>query len=473
MAVERLGALRRFPARSAVGIVVDRMLGRSSGAVADPLAALRSARSYARQIDRLHERHLLGGGMHDLREGDVSLASVVTHRDEVARLLARAVAAGEYHFRPATVRTIRAGGKLRDVYALSLADMLVAAAVADALDAAIAPTLAPSLYSYRAGVPWWRGAQALASYVRAHKRAHPDPRDRGLYVLRRDVERYTDTIPVGPGSAIWPQLRAVLGDVRKADWELIESTLRPAIAGRRNGPEARTAGVPTGQPISCVAFNLYLSRLDHDLAAIPGAFFARYSDDLVFAHPDPGVVVGAASIVDQRIAELGIRLNPDKSRDLYLTGAGRPSSALAAFRGTTTVGFLGLQVSASGTLALEPAKARALTRDLARRANGAARAAATPREAARRACAAVRRALQSNDPSISSASASLVQSVVTDRDQLRDLDRRIAQSVASAVTGEPSVRAFRSLSTRTLRTRHGLPSLVALRNASGRRRVRR
>ena len=411
--------------------------------------------------------------MHDLREGEVSLASVVAHRDEVARLLARAVAAGEYRFRPATVRRIRAGGKRRDVFALSLTDMLVGAAVADALDVAIAPTLSPSLYSYRAGVPWWRGAQALAAYARAHQQARPNPRDRGLYVLRRDVERYTDTIPVGSGSGLWPQLRAALGEVRSADWELIVDTLRPAIAARRSGAERRTAGVPTGQPISCVAFNLYLSGLDHELAAISGAFFARYSDDLVFAHPEPWVVARAAALIDERIAQLGLRLNQDKSHDLYLTAAGRPSDHLPAFRGTTTVGLLGLQVTASGTLALEPAKARALTRDLSRRANGAARASATPEEAARRACSAVRRALQSDDPGVATPSAPLVRSVVTDRGQLRDLDRRIALSVAAAVTGEPSARAFRRLSMRSLRRQHGLPSLVATRNASGPRRVRR
>ena len=52
-------------------------------------------------------------------------------------------------------------------------------------------------------------------------------------------------------------------------------------------------GVPTGQPISCVLFNLYLSGLDAQLDRIPGAFYARYCDDIVFAHPDPDVVRAA------------------------------------------------------------------------------------------------------------------------------------------------------------------------------------
>ena len=481
MAVEGLGEAPRVRPRLSLGWLLDRVLRRapSRTRAGDPLRALRSPAIYARQIDRLHERHLLGPGMHQLREGDVSLASVVARRDEVARVLAGAVAAGEYRFRAATVRSIRAGGKRRDVVSLGLADTIVGAAVAAALDEALAATLSPSLYSYRPGVPWWRGAQAFGAFARAHAAARPDPRTRGLYVLRRDVEAYTDTIPVEPGSEIWPQLRGILGEVRPVDWRLIEDALRPEMRRSRSGPAGRrAAGVPTGQPISCTAFNLYLTTLDHELAKIPGAFYARYSDDLLFAHADPRVAVDAAARIEARVGALGLRLNPEKSQDLYLNGAGRPSEVAVGptFRGTTAVPFLGLRIGAAGTLALAPLKARRFTRDLARRAAGAARVSTGPDEAARRACAAIRRALFVDDPATRAAAAVLLRAVVTDRGQLAELDRRIAQAVATVVTGEPSGRAFRHFPIHRLREEFGLPSLVELRNAHGapgRRRGRR
>jgi hypothetical protein len=57
--------------------------------------------------------------------------------------------------------------------------------------------------------------------------------------------------------------------------------------------------------------------------------------------------------------------------------------------------------------------------------------------------------------------------VVTDRQQLADLDRRIAHEVAAAVLGDRSGRAFRVLPPATLRTMFGLPSLVEARNRVG------
>jgi len=85
---------------------------------------LADPRSYERQLDRLLDRHAFGRGMHDVREGEVSLASVAVRRGEVARLIARTVASGGYVPAPALLRTIRAGGKRRAVLALGLVDLL-------------------------------------------------------------------------------------------------------------------------------------------------------------------------------------------------------------------------------------------------------------------------------------------------------------------------------------------------------------
>ena len=115
----------------------------------DLASILADPRRYRDQIDRLHQQHVAGRGMHELRQGAVSLASVAARRDEVAKLMARSVAAGDYQFGPAELRTIRVGGKQRVVFALSLADRLVHGVLSDALEAAIEPSLSDRLYSYR------------------------------------------------------------------------------------------------------------------------------------------------------------------------------------------------------------------------------------------------------------------------------------------------------------------------------------
>ena len=155
------------------------------------------------------------------------------------------------------------------------------------------------------------------------------------------------------------------------DWDVVEGVVRPDVSGRGAPSGPRLRGVPTGQPISCVLFNLYLRDLDRELAAVPGGFYARYSDDIVFAHPDPRVVRAADATLRERIAALGLALNEAKGRELYLTAAGHRSSAWPAARGTQHVPLLGLRITAEGTLALDPAKARELVHDIRRRAEAA------------------------------------------------------------------------------------------------------
>ena len=477
-----LGRLARWLERVRSAIV-HRTVGRPRGfAIAsgrDLHRALGDPRAYREQIDRLHERHLLGGGLYELTQDGVSLGTVVMRRDEIARLLARTVASGTYRPQPARLRTIRVNGKARVVFALPLADVIVHGVVSRLIESAAADRLSPNLYSYREGIPWWRAATGLATYVRGHRRI-PGVRDGGVYVLRRDVNAYTDSIPVDTASPVWPILQRAVDaggagqGIDPGDWDLIEHVVRPEIEVPDGTPVRRDSGVPTGQPISCVLFNLYLADMDRELSSIPGAFYARYSDDMAFAHPDPAVARRAAALIVEHLAALGLKLKQEKSRDLFLTVAGRPSDAWPEARGANAVTFLGLKVNADGTLGLDRVKARGLVRDVERRAQAAVDAAADPEEAGRLAAAVIRQAIDPDDPDASLKTASLIRWIVTDRRQLAELDHRIARAMAGVLTNDRSIRAFRRMPPRLLRERYGLPSLVALRNQVGRpRRARR
>ena len=418
----------------------------------------------------------MGRGIYELREGDVSLASVAARHRDVAQLIARTVAAGAYEPGPAEVRTIRVGGKRRVVFALGLVDLLVHRVVSDALETAIEPTLSPRLLSYRSGIPWWRGAQDLAAWVREHE----GRRDRngrlqgGLYVLRRDIRSYTDTIPVDDGSAVWEMVGRALSPAEPMTpwaWSVVRSVVRPAVLGPRGRPLNRDRGAPTGQPVSCVLFNLYLRELDHELAAVNDGFYARYSDDIAFAHVDHRVAQQAAAAMDAVVARLGLTLNAEKGRDFYLTRAGHASDRWPGANGAQHVPLLGLRVGADGTVGLEPVKAREVVRDSRRRASAAAAASTDHDEAADLACAMVRRALDPGDMQAAARAAPLLRHVVTDRRQLAELDHRIAREVAGVLVGDRSVRAFRTMPPARLRGRHGLPSLVEARNGRRRRRA--
>lgn len=438
----------------------------------DVHACLSDYRRYERQIERLHLHYLSTGHLYELEQDGVSLASVVLNKSRFARLLAKSVECGEYGFEPARVRTIRVDGKKRVVYLLRLTDLVVHGVVADLIAEAMAPALHGGLYSYRKGISWWTAVSDFAAYVRHHRRSRPDPKTRGLCVLRRDIDSYTDSIPVGSKSPVWEMLRDLLGEplpkgsVRQTDWAVIEQVVRPEAYRIAHSRFSLFRGVPTGQPISCVLFNLYLQPVDQQLASIPGAFYARYSDDIRFAHPDPRIVQAADSQLEAIVAQLGLKINRAKSQDFYLTCAGRRSAQWPDAKPATWIPFLGCRISAHGTVSLNRSKGRSLLRDLRRRAFQTAKLLGKKslRVRGQTVCAVVNQALDPRHNVFQQRWATLVRRAVTDRHQLRQIDHWIARIVVQAVTGRDGVRAFRAVSYRTLRREWNLVSVVHARN---------
>jgi hypothetical protein len=382
----------------------------------------------------------------------------------VARKVARAVASGDYRIGPATVRRIRVDGKPRRVFDHELIDALIHGVVADAVGRAAEPTLSPALYSYRPGRSWADAVAALARVVRSHRRERPDPRDRGLYVLRRDIDAYTDSIPVDPSSRLWRQIADLFpssDDRSGAAWDTLVDVVRPRIHGPRGGVLVLDRGVATGQPISCVLFNLYLGGIDRELGVVPGLFYARYSDDLILVHPDAAVARDVGELLDARLDELRLRVSPSKRVDAYLTGAGRPSGSWPEARGTTSVAFLGMRVGMDGGVSLGSAKVRRLLSDARRRARNAARMLrdASVDVRGRAVTVVLNDLLDPNETRLRASPASLLARMVTDRAQLDQLDHALARVVASAVTGDPGAAAFRRVPYRIIRGDWGLRSL--------------
>lgn len=426
---------------------------------------------YLDQIDRLHDKNSRRNRLYELEQDGVPLASLCMNRNHVARVLAKMVGRGRYELGPARIKNVTLNGKVRKLFQLRVTDLIVHGVVAEILNERMQSELSSQVYSYQRGVPWWRAASDFARYVREHRRSRPRVSDRGLYVLRRDIREYTDSIPVADSSNLWVRLRAMLGlegerdGMNERHWELLRKVVRPEAYREPGAYCCNIRGVPTGSPISTSLFNFYLMPLDQALASISGAFYARYSDDLLFAHPDAGVAREAGERLAAVLWDLNLETNREKDRDLYFNGAGRPTSVWMGTRGTSAVGFLGCEVSFKGVVSLKPRKMRALLRDVRIRVRRTL-AALPEAEAGRRGevvCSVVNEALDPNSP-CRQKSAPLLSGLVTDRPQLREIDYCIARIVASGLSGDSSVRAFRKVPYRTLRREWNLVSLYHRRN---------
>lgn len=430
------------------------------------------------QLHRLAGR-VRGARLARLVQDGARLRRLVEESRRTSRLLADALADGSFAPSAVTLRAASIGGKQRLLAALPPLDLVAHAVIADELARRLEPRLSPQLFSYRRGRSSLTALRAVASGVSRHRRAHADPRARGLFVLRADVQNYTDSWPIDEGAPLWSDLRAATGiEDDGAHWRMLRRLLVPELVGAPAPVAVSSAPSPVGverrgllfgAPTTNVLANLYLAPLDAEMAAVPGLIYARFGDDVFCAHTDLAVLRAVQASLEAVLTARGLRLNQRKVRVLFWNGAGRRSPSAPQIEGAREVAFVGGAVSFGGGIALSPRKWSALVGDLrarVRRTAAVLRASSpSPYDETALAQALVDVVNQSLaiDAPLATEYAPLLAGMVSDRRQLADLDRLLALWIAEAVSQRGGVRAFRDLPWRRLRAL-GLQSLVKARN---------
>jgi len=429
------------------------------------------------QLHRLAAR-VRGARLARLVQDGVRLRRLIEESRRTSRLLAGALADGSFAPSAVALRAARIGGKQRLLAALAPLDLVAHAVIADELARRLEPRLSPQLYSYRRGRSSLTALRAVARGVSRHRRAHADPRARGLFVLRADVQDYTDSWPIHDGAPLWSDLRAVTGlDDGGAHWRMLRRLLVPEIVGAPPlvavAPAPPPAGVERrgllfGAPTTNVLANLYLAPLDAQMDAVPGLLYARFGDDVFCAHEELAVLRAVQASLEALLSARGLRLNQRKVRVLFWNGAGRRSPSAPQIEGAREVAFVGGAVSFDGGVALSPRKWSALVGDLrtrVRRTAAVMRASSPPpgdSELAQVLVDVVNQSLSIDAP-MATDYAPLLAGLVSDRRQLAELDRLMALWIAEAVSQRAGARAFRGLPWRRVRAL-GLKSLVKERN---------
>jgi hypothetical protein len=417
-----------------------------------------------RQIDLLAAR-ADGRRLDALGQDGVSFTQLLLDRETVVALLSRALRDASY--RPGSARIVRAfiAGKWREMARLGVLDLLVHGVLSEVLGERLEPLLSPRVYSYRSKRSPWHALRLLARVARVHCAQRPDPRTRGLYVLRSDVHSYAPTIPLDVASRIWPELREVCGlDAESPHWRMVHALVTQELLEEDGTPRSRARGVLFGAPSSNALMNMYLMPLDVALAELGGAC-ARFGDDVLFAHADPSVVRGARTTLERILGARGLSVNPEKMRVLYWNGAARPSLEWPEAAPVSAVTFLGASIGFDGTIGLSPIKWRAVLRDLRARIVRTARLVEddAPQARARILASMIDEAFELSVET-GLPHKQMVTDLVSDRRQLAQLDYWIARWIAEAATGKMGPRALRWISPGWLRREAGLTSRVVARN---------
>jgi hypothetical protein len=438
--------------------------------VEHPLNKLYHPATYATQIEKLRKKQRQAHRQDDNSQQRAALSAISIHRRSFSRVLTRTIQRGEYVFSPMEERIVRIGDKDRSLYRSSISDKIVLAALAEITVELIAPYLSPSVYSYQKGKSSLTALNHFASYLAHHKSSRPEPKDRGLYIIKRDISAYGESIPVTDDSPLWEILQDALvnrGGVPNADpfLSLLKSAIRPQVVKVSGKVTELDVGVPTGSSIQPAICNLYLTPLDRTLDTIPGSFFARYGDDFLFAHPEAAVARKAAFRIDEIAQKLRLEIKDEKKQNCYFTNPGRPSVDWPETTNSSFIEYLGCRISFSGIIGLKTEKAHRLLRDLRTRMrtmrnllDGSSVDTLAPVL-----CAVVNAAMDPHE-SLCHPTSSLLRYIVNDRAQLKHLDYLIALSLAETLSGKQGVRAFRTIPYKKLRRTWNLHSLVVARN---------
>jgi hypothetical protein len=414
------------------------------------LPDLKSPKIYRAVLEGLAKKWAKRGRLDRLAIGELTLVELRSRAEELSRLLAKVVSHGEYELSPLVPRRGRFEGKNRVIYRPNLLDAVVLTVLARYLSAASEAELAPTLHSYRAGHSTWLALEQLADFLGVY-RAAVTVRERGLFVMRRDVAKYGDSIPTDDGSPLVLAVDRVLArDVDERRRATIGALVHAALVHPVRWDDGSVApllrGIPTGSPIQPPLLNLYLSPVDVELSSVPGGFYSRFGDDVLFLHPDPEEVLRVSRRFDSALAERGLVSNATKRQDLYFNGAGRPPTTVSGFRPTQSLEYLGAQVSFSGRLGLKCEHFQRLLRALRERLLNQARLCIGlgREERLRFLCIATRRALDPKD-ALALPNADRLHSALNDRSQMRDFDYRVASCIAEVIDGRRGVRAFRTV----------------------------
>lgn len=437
--------------------------------------ALFQPKTIEAEIIRMHEKYKTEGKDLYYREEGVELATIAQYATNYSKLFAKALKTGEYQIQPARLVEIETNGKKRTLYLFSINDSIVHGVVSNTIHSYCQEKniYSPNLKSYIKGKSHWKTLKEFAQFTRHHHQQTPI-KERGLYLLRRDIASYTDMIPVDDQSLLWPLLQKELEfpqhptPLEERAWLYTRQVIQTEAITKNGEIFKKTRGVPTGSPISTTLFNFYALDLDRKLDALNLSFYTRYGDDILVADPNRSKTDHASRLIQTTLQDYGLESNKKKLESYFLNNAGRhpppPPSGEAPgdqYPGRDRILFLGCDIKANGTVSLNKKTKNNMLQDLRERFS---RIDLTlpEEERLKLMCQSVAFALDPQQP-LCHKTAILLRYNITDRQCLHDLDKRISQEILKTLTGSASPRGYRETPIRKMRG-HGLPSLVALRN---------
>lgn len=351
-----------------------------------------------------------------------------------------------FHFRPSVGLNYNFNGKRRTLYIPPWEERIVDLLIYRLLSRKLHYWFSPSSYAYRDHT---FGLDRCQSRIAAVLRPAKSP----VYVIKRDISDYFASMN---HEILFRQLEKL---VAPDDYlfELISERIGFDYQDE-SGSHRATIGIPFGCASACVFANIHLTELDRQIDSIPSVHYFRYADDILLLSEDRGAALLVKEKLQDGLSKLRLMTKASHQADFLL--ARDPEEGDPLFERVVAFRHLGLQFEHSGSVSLSRDKQRKiqnLFRFAFRRARRRWKKIADPHERARTLIAIACQTIENGVRNVAILDYYLKHT--TDADQLRLLDRWLAEEILSLVFGGHKKGNFAKISYEQLR-RCGLPSLV-------------
>lgn len=320
----------------------------------------------------------------------------------------------EFHFREGIEVHHTFNRKRRTIYLFPWEERIVDQLLFQMLNRFFHSALSKHSYAYR-----YRdfGVDPCQHRIARALRNTPQP----LYLIKRDVADYSLSVDhdimlslleqwIDTGDYLYTLLRERVKF-------LVRTTLGCRLAER---------GVPFGSPIACLLYNIYLTPLDCEMAAIPGLNYFRYGDDILAFSASRESILEAADRLATTFARLKLRSKASYEKNMVFGahGAAGMFTSVAKFR------HLGLEFRSDGSVGLSRDKARKirnLFRYAFRRAGRKLQILQDPQQRAQLLIEVARQVIEGGIRSIAIIDYYLKH--VDDEEQVRLIDRWLAEEI--------------------------------------------
>jgi hypothetical protein len=357
----------------------------------------------------------------------------------------RALAHENFEFRPAVALKYNFNGKRRTLYISPWEERIVDLLLYRLLTRKLHAWFSLNSYAYRDRTLGLDRCQVrIANLLRS---GHGP-----IYLLKRDITDYFGSVD---HQILLSQL-AELVDPDDYLFRLLEQRVR-FLYQDECGLHQAEVGIPFGAAIACLFANIFLTALDRAVERLPGVHYFRYADDILVLSPERNAALKAREVLEHGMVDLRLRFKSSLQADLVIAALPSPD---ATFAGAREFRHLGLLFRAGGGVALSRDKSRKiqnLFRFAFRRGRRRWKKVLNPEG---RAKALVEIAVETIEKGVRNvAILDYYLKHVDDEQQLRLLDRWLAEEVLSRVFGGHRKGHFRRIGFDCLRAM-GLPSLV-------------